>query len=137
MSDFIWYVNLMNNVEQAILPSLLTFSVAYNLSNQYWASLSFFSYWLIITFSRSIFANIVMISFFLSIFLVYQRVLKSASPTTQLYSMFALTFVLIVFFIMSITGAFEPYQSAIIFILFYLFQARYRTSALTIKDAVE
>jgi hypothetical protein len=84
-----------------------------------------------------IFVSIVFCSYFASELLINQRVLRSSDVTTRNYATIGLTVVFSVFMITLITGVIEPYQGAIAFIAFYILQARYRTSTLTIAKISE
>ena len=73
-------------------------------------------------------------SYFLSDFLVTKRILRGSDDTTRRYVTLALTVILIICAILSITGGIEPYQTALACLGLYIFQARYRTSRLQMSD---
>lgn len=80
------------------------------------------------------FVTILFVSFFAADLLISQRIMRTADSRTQIYATLALTFIFIVFCIMLITGSIEPYQGALAFLVFYIVQARYRTSTLTMSN---
>tara|TARA_B110000027_G_C16071733_1_gene279405 strand:- start:905 stop:1231 length:327 start_codon:yes stop_codon:yes gene_type:complete len=84
-----------------------------------------------------IFVSIIFISYFAADLLINQRVLRSSNTNTRNYAIIALTVVFSVFMVTLITGGIEPYQGAIAFLAFYILQARYRTSTLTIAKVSE
>ena len=76
-------------------------------------------------------AAIVLTSALLAHHVVSRRVLRTASAGTQTYATIALSALFASFALASLTGFLEPYQAGVIFILAYVFQARYRTSTIT------
>ena len=90
-----------------------------------------------IVYFELIFVTIVFISFFASELLINQRVLRSSDASTRTYAIVALTLIFSVFLITLITGGVEPYIGAIVLLTFYILQARYRTSQLTIAKISE
>lgn len=83
------------------------------------------------------FVTMLFASYFASELIVNQRVLTSAGKSTRTYATLALTVVAFVFLTMLMTGDIEPYQGAIVFVIFYIIQARYRTSTLTMTRVTE
>ena len=63
--------------------------------------------------------------------------LRTASDSVRLYATLALTFCLIVFGIVSFSGGLEPYESALIAVVLYIIQARYRTSEIQLSKIPE
>tara|TARA_Y100000748_G_C15474468_1_gene480170 strand:- start:1208 stop:1666 length:459 start_codon:yes stop_codon:yes gene_type:complete len=76
-------------------------------------------------------------SYFVSDFLVTKRILRGSDDTTRRYVTLALTVILIICAILSITGGIEPYQAALACLGLYIFQARYRTSRLAMSSTNE
>ena len=64
--------------------------------------------------------------YFVADFFVTKRILRGSDDTTRRYVTLALTVILIVCAILSITGGIEPYQAALAAVLLYILQARYR-----------
>jgi hypothetical protein len=73
------------------------------------------------------FVAVAFVSFFVSETLISQRMMRDASDSTRLYATMALTFCFIVFGIQTVSGGIEPYEAAIISMIIYFIQARYRT----------
>lgn len=73
------------------------------------------------------FVGISFASFFVADTVISQRMLRTASDSVRMYATIALTFCLIVFGIITVTGGLEPYEAAIIAVALYIVQARYRT----------
>lgn len=120
-----------------ILAPLYILAHTYYLYNKYWMMFAAVIYTIGLIYFELIFVAIVFISFFLSDLLINHRVLRSSDANTRKYATLALTIVLCVFNITLITGGIEPYQGALVMIVFYLLQARYRTSTLTIAKMAE
>jgi hypothetical protein len=72
------------------------------------------------------FVLVFFISVVLADILVQKRLLPSGSYDHKMYLTVAVTGVLTAFFIMTISGALEPYQSFLIFFGAYILQARMR-----------
>lgn len=81
------------------------------------------------------FITILFVSFFAADLLISQRIMRTADSRTQTYATLALSFIFVVFSIMLLTGGIEPYQGALAILVFYVVQARYRTSTLTMSNA--
>jgi hypothetical protein len=83
------------------------------------------------------FVGIFFASFFVADTFISQRMLRTASDSVRLYATLALTFCLIVFGIVSFSGGLEPYESALISLVLYIIQARYRTSEVQLSKIPE
>lgn len=136
IGDLEGFNQLYRNFDFILVPVYIL-AHTYYLYGLYWMELSFVIYIIGIMYFELIFVAIVFISYFASELLINQRVLRSSNQSTRNYSTFALTVILCIFLITLITGGIEPYQGAIAFVLFYMLQARYRTSQLTIAKISE
>ena len=83
------------------------------------------------------FVGIFFASFFVADTFISQRMVRTASDSVRLYATLALTFCLIVFGIVSFSGGLEPYESALIAVVLYIIQARYRTSEIQLSKIPE
>ena len=127
---------LYSNIDFVIVP-LYILAHTYYLYNSYWMMFAAVTYIIGIIYFELIFVSIVFVSFFASELLINQRVLRSSDSNTRNYAILALTIIFSVFMITLFTGGIEPYQGAIAFLTFYILQARYRTSTLTIAKISE
>ena len=130
------FMQLYQNLDFIMVP-LYILAHTYYLYGSNWMILSSIIYIIGVIYFDLIFIAILFISYFASELLINQRVLRSSDATTRNYSIFALTVVFSVFLITLMTGAIEPYQGAIAILAFYILQARYRTSQLTIAKISE
>lgn len=83
------------------------------------------------------FVGIFFASFFVADTFISQRMLRTASDSVRLYATLALTFCLVVFGIVSLSGGLEPYESALIAVVLYIIQARYRTTEVQLSKIPE
>ena len=81
--------------------------------------------------------SIVFMSFFASELLINQRILVSSSQSTRTYAIIGLTIITSIFLILLVTGTVEPYQGGLVFLAFYILQARYRTSTISLTSIQE
>lgn len=136
LGDFELFNQLYQNLDFILVPLYIS-AHTYYLYNPYWMYFSLVVYIISIIYFELSFVSIIFVSFFASELLINQRVLRSADPTTRNYATIALTVVFSVFLISLLTGGIEPYQGALVFLAFYILQARYRTSTLTIARLSE
>lgn len=129
-------VNYVDFLDDLLVP-LYILAHTYYLYNPYWMATAAAIYIIGIIYFELIFVSIVFFSYFASELLINQRVLRSSDANTRNYAILALTVVFSVFMITLLTGGIEPYQGAIAFLAFYILQARYRTSTLTIAKISE
>jgi len=101
------------------------------------ALLSAVAFVILINFFSLIFVSVLFLSIFVADLIVSKRVLRTADASTRMYVTLALTVILCVFFITVITGGLEPWQAFLIALVFHIFQARYRTSSLTMAQKTE
>lgn len=131
-------LQVYSNIDMILVPAYVLFH-SYVLYGQMWSALFFVAFLtatLVFKF-KILFVAIVFASYFISDLVINERILRTAPKTTRNYATLALTIILTVFSIMLATGAIEPYQGAIAFFIFYVFQARYRTSTLTMTQLAE
>ena len=83
------------------------------------------------------FVGIFFASFFVADTFISQRMLRTASDSVRLYATLALTFCLVVFGIVTVSGGLEPYESALIAVVLYIIQARYRTTEVQLSKIPE
>ena len=83
------------------------------------------------------FVGIFFASFFVADTFISQRMLRTASDSVRLYATLALTFCLVVFGIVTLSGGLEPYESALIAVVLYIIQARYRTTEVQLSKIPE
>lgn len=81
--------------------------------------------------------GILFASFFVADTFISQRMLRTASDSVRLYATLALAFCLAVFGIVSFSGGLEPYESALISVVLYIIQARYRTTEVQLSKIPE
>ena len=93
---------------------------------------AFVFYAIIYAFFTRELALILLTSALLSEYIVYDRILRSSGEQTKVYASVALTIILCAFGIATYTGVIEPYQAALIGIVMYIVQARFRSGS-TIK----
>tara|TARA_B110000285_G_C15103434_1_gene606449 strand:- start:651 stop:1094 length:444 start_codon:yes stop_codon:yes gene_type:complete len=136
LGDLEVFNQLYKNIDFLLVP-LYILAHTYYLHSPYWMVFSAVIYIIGIIYFELIFVSIVFISYFASDLLINQRVLRSSDANTRNYAIIALTVVFSVFMITLVTGGIEPYQGAIAFLTFYILQARYRTSTLTIARISE
>ena len=140
MSDLFEDLGVFHEIFQKIdfiLVPAYILAHTYFLYGIYWSALSAFIYIVGSLYFESIFVTMMFISYFASDLLINQRILRSSDESTRGYATIALTIVILVFLVMTATGGIEPYQAAIVFLLFYMVQARYRTSQLTMAKISE
>jgi len=136
LGDLEGFDQLYNNLDFLIVPSYIL-AHTYFLYSTYWMVFAAVVYLIGIIYFELAFVSILFISYFAAELLINQRVLRSSEASTRNYAIIALTVVFSVFMITLFTGGIEPYQGAIAFLAFYILQARYRTSTLTIARVSE
>ena len=136
LGDLEGFNQLYNNLDFMLVP-LYILAHTYYLYSPYWMFFAAVIYVIGIIYFELIFVSIIFISYFAAELLINQRVLRSSNANTRNYAIIALTVVFAVFMVTLITGGIEPYQGAIAFLAFYILQARYRTSTLTIAKVSE
>lgn len=136
LGDLEGFNQLYKNMDFLLVP-LYILAHTYYLYSPYWMVVAAAIYIIGIIYFELIFVSIVFISYFASELLINQRVLRSSDANTRSYAVLALTVVFSVLMITLLTGGIEPYKGAIAFLAFYILQARYRTSTLTIAKLSE
>ena len=136
LGDLEGFNQLYGNLDFLLVP-LYILAHTYYLYSPYWMVFAAVVYVIGIIYFELTFVSIIFISYFAAELLINQRVLRSSNANTRNYAIIALTIVFSVFMITLITGGIEPYQGAIAFLAFYILQARYRTSTLTIAKVSE
>ena len=136
LGDLEGFNQLYNNLDFLIVP-LYILAHTYYLYSTYWMVFAAVLYVIGIIYFELVFVSILFVSYFAAELLINQRVLRSSNANTRNYAIIALTVVFSVFMVTLITGGIEPYQGAIAFLAFYILQARYRTSTLTIAKVSE
>lgn len=136
LGDLEGFNQLYGNLDFMLVP-LYILAHTYYLYSTYWMVFAAVVYVIGIIYFELIFVSIIFISYFAADLLINQRVLRSSNTNTRNYAIIALTVVFSVFMVTLITGGIEPYQGAIAFLAFYILQARYRTSTLTIAKVSE
>lgn len=136
LGDLEGFNQLYGNFDFMLVP-LYILAHTYYLYSPYWVVFAAVVYLIGIMYFELIFVSIIFISYFAAELLINQRVLRSSNANTRNYAIIALTVVFSVFMVTLITGGIEPYQGAIGFLAFYILQARYRTSTLTIAKVSE
>jgi hypothetical protein len=136
LGDLEAFNQIYQNLDFILVPLFIS-AYTYHIYNPYWMYLSIVVYIIGIFYFELVFISILFVSYFASELLINQRVMRSANYNTRNYAIMALTVVFAVFFITLITGGIEPYHGAIAFLAFYILQARYRTSTLTISKISE
>lgn len=136
LGDLELFSQLYDNLDFLLAP-LYIIAHTYYLYNIYWMWFAIVIYIIGIMYFELIFVSIVFISYFASDLIISQRILRSSNATTKQYTTLALTVVFSIFIITTITGGIEPYQAVIAILAFYILQARYRASTLTISKISE
>lgn len=136
LGDVEWLNQLYSKLDVILVP-LYVLAHTYFLYGPYWTVLSLIILIIGMVYFQLIFVAIVFISYFASDLLINQRILRSSEQSIRVYATLGLTLVTTVFLIMLATGGIEPYQGVIAFLIFYVLQARYRTSQLTIAKLSE
>lgn len=136
LGDLEGFNQLYDSLDFMLVP-LYILAHTYYLYSPYWMVFAAVIYVIGIIYFELIFVSIIFISYFAAELLINQRVLRSSNANTRNYAIIALTVVFSVFMVTLITGGIEPYQGAIAFLAFYILQARYRTSTLSIAKVSE
>lgn len=132
--DWVYMVyNMVNNVLQKTLFSILMTIYLLNVFNFQVAAVCLVAYMLCVYFFTNELAMILFVSIAAAYYIVHNRVLQSSSSSTKLYSTIALSMLLSVFFIITLNGTLEPYQAAILAMIFYIIHGRFRTSSLVVN----
>ena len=131
------FINQLYHYMDYILVPIYILAHTYFLYGPYWSAFASVIYVIGLIYFELIFVALLFASFFLSELLINQRIMRTASANIRNYTTVALTLIILIFLITLVTGAIEPYQGAIIFLVFYILQARYRTSTLTIAKISE
>tara|TARA_Y100001936_G_scaffold242887_1_gene280885 strand:+ start:4201 stop:4638 length:438 start_codon:yes stop_codon:yes gene_type:complete len=120
----------MDWADYFIIPSFVfLYSLASNgisLAGLSWASLSLVAFVILQMSFEPIFVAVMFFSYYLAELVIHDRILTDATSSTKRYATIGLTFIFMIVVVMVITGMIEPYQSAILFVLFYIFQARFK-----------
>ena len=136
LGDLEGFNQLYDNLDFMLVP-LYILAHTYYLYSPYSMVFAAVVYVIGIIYFELTFVSILFISYFAAELLINQRVLRSSNANTRNYAIIALTVVFSVFMVTLITGGIEPYQGTLAFLAFYILQARYRTSTLTIAKVSE
>lgn len=136
LADLEPFNQLYQNIDFLLVP-IYILAHTYFIYGRYFSLLSAVIYIISIMYFKLIFVAIVFVSYFVSELIVNKRVLRSSNASKRSYATFALTIIISIVMIMLATGGIEPYQGALIFLVFYIIQARYRTSTLTLARLSE
>lgn len=136
LGDLEWFNNLYSNVDFLLVPGYI-FAHTYFLYGPAWTVLSLVVYTIGIIYFELVFVAILFMSYFASEMMINHRIMRSSDARSRNYATFALTVILAVFLVMLATGEIEPYQGGLVFVVFYMLQARYRTSTLTMEVVTE
>jgi hypothetical protein len=136
-ADYVDFESFVKHSDDILYP---LFTMAFTYAR--WKSISFCTLlgiiYIVLRNSFTIhFVGIFFASFFVADTFISQRMLRTASDSVRLYATLALTFCLVVFGIVSFSGGLEPYESALISLVLYIIQARYRTSEVQLSKIPE
>jgi hypothetical protein len=128
--DIEFFSNIYANMDFLLVP-IYILAHTYFLFGLYWSVFFTAIFFIGLQYFELSFMTILFFSYFISNLFIDQRILRSSSQNIKNYAETGLTVIISIFLIMLKTGDIEPYQGAIIFLIFYVIQARYRTSTLT------